>query len=614
METDELRASNKELDDASQHTDTADNRKVFYEREEREYVVKFVFRPKKSESAKVANTHFSILHVMRQVYPEVKIFDNQGRAIKDMERLKNYTDYARHFNLQYFKGNDKKFRSPMYLVFHRLRSRVPISEIRRHHSISARLKRHEARMVLHQWKEDETRISNLGFFVGIDPSNVLESEAIENIKQEIVSKTNRSIKNIPPFRLQFSSPFCYTIQHKRRTTIAYSMQCRQIDAKTMLKLLMQTYKDDPKFLFHRMKHETPESKVSYLSVMYQQNEYLADVRIIPVEGITNDVKFYLESALAQMPDFQGMTQHKNTQSEGRWNIHTINKRFEIFKERLVKEIPTMVSEIMEKNKLEQGKFPKPPGVVTKKNRRYTNDNSEDSSEVGSFDTYLSSCQDIYATTKEENALDDSDDEKSGKHRPPTASQPATQAWVCPTTIKTVNKIPSVVETNISYQTPSQISLLEEKEKRHQAETTRLNQRIVQLEAKLDALTQQQTPEPSATNQPQVNATQGQPPTETTRPTSSAERQVDYERIMGMISTAMATHTNELENRILQRIQEQPHQVQTSNQAPSAASQDGQLATEQMQSAQGPVDMGGPLDQSGIDLNMSGLNDSINRES
>ena len=218
METDEPRASNKELDDASQHTDTADNRKVFYEGEEREYVVKFVFRPKKSESAKVANTHFSILHVMRQVYPEVKIFDNQGRAIKDMERLKNYTDYARHFNLQYFKGNDKKFRSPMYLVFHRLRSRVPISEIRRHHSISARLKRHEARMVLHQWKEDETRISNLGFFVGIDPSNVLESEAIENIKQEIVSKTNRSIKNIPPFRLQFSSPFCTILLYNSTQT------------------------------------------------------------------------------------------------------------------------------------------------------------------------------------------------------------------------------------------------------------------------------------------------------------------------------------------------------------------------------------------------------------
>ena len=350
----------------SSSTDTADNRKVYYEGEEREYVVKFVFRPKRTESAKVANTHFSILHVMRQVYPEVKIYDNHGSAIKDLECLKNYNDYARHFNLQFFKGNDSKFREPMYLVFHRLRSRVPISEIRCHHSISGRLTRQKARMVLHQWKEDETRISNLGFFVGIDPSNVLESEAVENIKQEIVTKTQRSIKNIPRFRLQFSSPFCYNMQKKRRTTIAYSMQCRQVDAKTMLKLLMQTYEDDPKFLFHRMKHETPESKASYLSAMYQQNEYLADVKIIPVEGITNDVKFYLETALAQMPDFQGITQHKNTQSEGRWNIHTIDKRFKPFKESLIKEIPTMVADIIEQHSLDPGNFPNKPGVAIKK--------------------------------------------------------------------------------------------------------------------------------------------------------------------------------------------------------------------------------------------------------
>ena len=471
-------------------------------------------------------------------------------------------------------------------------------------------------MVLHQWKEDETRISNLGCFVGIDPSNVLESEAVENIKQEIVTKTQRSIKNIPRFRLQFSSPFCYNMQKKRRTTIAYSMQCRQVDAKTMLKLLMQTYEDDPKFLFHRMKHETPESKASYLSAMYQQNEYLADVKIIPVEGITNDVKFYLETALAQMPDFQGITQHKNTQSEGRWNIHTIDKRFKPFKERLIKEIPTMVADIIEQHSLDPGKFPNKPGVAIKKTYRYSNDGSEDSSDVGSFDTYISSCQDTYSTTKDDNALEDSDEEKSGKHRPPSNSQPATQAWVCPTTVKTVNKIPSVVETDLSRQTPSQISLLEEKEKRHYAETARLNQKIAMLEAKLDALTQQPSPGPSTSNQPYVTTTQGQPPTSATETSTHGPnpQQVDYERIMGMISSAMVTHTHALENRILQRIQENPIQEQARNQEPSAATRDGQSATEQMRSAQGPVDTGGPLDQSAIDLNMSGLDDSLNRES
>ena len=59
----------------------------------------------------------------------------------------------------------------------------------------------------HLWKEDETRIANLGFHVGVDPTNYLKEDFESTVRQKIAMKTQKHIKKIPVFQSAFTSPY-----------------------------------------------------------------------------------------------------------------------------------------------------------------------------------------------------------------------------------------------------------------------------------------------------------------------------------------------------------------------------------------------------------------------
>lgn len=58
----------------------------------------------------------------------------------------------------------------------------------------------------------------------------------------------------------------------------------------MIKLLKNTFKNDPYFIFHQILHE---DQTVYANAIRTQNEYLVDSRVIPIEGVHQDVIFFL---------------------------------------------------------------------------------------------------------------------------------------------------------------------------------------------------------------------------------------------------------------------------------------------------------------------------------
>ena len=176
------------LDDMSTSTPNTKNQHISYEEEEKEYAVKFLFRPPQKSNTNVARAHYEILQVIMEVFPEIKIFNNYGQSKKAFKRLLSYNDYLRHLKLHYSKGNLIKKRFLIYIAIHRICSLIPISEIRRHTDISERLMKINAGMNLHPWSESDLNISNIGFFVGTDPSNVINEEMIKSVQDDIVDQ------------------------------------------------------------------------------------------------------------------------------------------------------------------------------------------------------------------------------------------------------------------------------------------------------------------------------------------------------------------------------------------------------------------------------------------
>ena len=84
----------------------------------------------------------------------MQIFNIHGDELKEFASTLNYSEYLRHFKLQYVKDYPQKKRKAMYLVYHRIISPVPIGEIQRNSEVSAMLQNVNARVSTHQWSED----------------------------------------------------------------------------------------------------------------------------------------------------------------------------------------------------------------------------------------------------------------------------------------------------------------------------------------------------------------------------------------------------------------------------------------------------------------------------
>ena len=105
-----------------------------------EYVLKFQFLPtNKKNDTDVAYTPYAILQTIRHHFPKISIYHNCVRTLDNFPCIRSYAAYHRHFNLCHVQENPLKNRPPMYPVFHRILSNVPLREIRKHYQIEVLL-------------------------------------------------------------------------------------------------------------------------------------------------------------------------------------------------------------------------------------------------------------------------------------------------------------------------------------------------------------------------------------------------------------------------------------------------------------------------------------------
>ena len=200
------------------------------------------FKQQQHQSAKNPLQHPPLYYSSQ---PEAQVFNDFGKTMKEFPLLKTCDANIRHLKLQFVKANPNKKCKTVYLNFHHIRSNVSISEIRKNSEDAELLSKLNMHLMVHLCKEDETQITNLGFYVNFDPSNITKEHIEEHIRMKISLCTRHDKKNIPKFHCSFSSPFVIEEGGTRTSTKAYDLQCKQSDAKDLITLLQETYKTDP---------------------------------------------------------------------------------------------------------------------------------------------------------------------------------------------------------------------------------------------------------------------------------------------------------------------------------------------------------------------------------
>lgn len=138
------------------------------------------------------------------------------------------------------------------------------------------------------------------------------------------------------FQSEVFSPILIRPSGSRIKTRSYGIQCLAKDTKYMLRLL----KFDSFFVPFKLRHQKPQQ---YQEAFEQQNEFLDELRIVPIQGVSETVMSHMIDELLEIEGVDDVLYHKHTASKGRWNILTAVEHFRPVSAHLAAIFPGLAS-------------------------------------------------------------------------------------------------------------------------------------------------------------------------------------------------------------------------------------------------------------------------------
>jgi hypothetical protein len=223
-------------------------------------------------------------------------------------------------------------------------------------------------------------------------------------------------------------------------------------------------------MFHKVCHTHPDL---YRNAIRTQNSYLSSIRIVPIQGITEDAMFYIDRNIHNTDGVKSILHHRLTSTHGRWSIVVAGGRFESVKTEFRLNLAKWNDDALANNNIIT-----PPSFPSAR-LSFKTDNSDEAESDSGRSSYITACSTIYSDRTDDHYTDDHDHHDE----PPDASLPVHQAW-------RVN-IPSVIATTNS--PPPTNSIQPNNPDRLQNENTQLRQQVhtlteqvCQLTTRLDA--------------------------------------------------------------------------------------------------------------------------------
>ena len=187
-------------------------------------MVKFLFHPHSAQgNTEVASTHYIVLCNVNEIYPRSKSTTTLVKLARNWENFRTIQHISGISNSSLSNPISRRNAPPCMLYI--IRSTPAILCLKfTDCKVSNLLYRANACMTIHLWSNEDTRISNLSFFVRFDPSNHLKSDFEMYTHLTIAKNCNCSCKDIPKFQCGFSSLFLIDENNNQISTKVYNIQ------------------------------------------------------------------------------------------------------------------------------------------------------------------------------------------------------------------------------------------------------------------------------------------------------------------------------------------------------------------------------------------------------
>jgi len=305
--------------------------------------IRFYFAPSdhsKIDKSNPMEVHTQWIKCIQAAYGEdVRIINNSNRPVTNLDTMataNRAVSYAQQFKVHTkLLGNSLTRGGPKTatVIVHRLLTRVPFGQIKRHTKAYQLLLDNQCFLNEHLWDEQEWDLKQLGFVTGFNPK-YYSNERVTTMFRARLSKAMPR-KKIPKLQMVLKS---HRINYNDRTskTQAYTIEVPTHAAPQLIPIIKEVTKDTKEFVTFQMRNRNPEA---FQGAIRYQNHMISIQHVIAINHIGKEAMYYLTDRIQAISGVIDVVQTRRVEETGRYFVIVNKENVQRVREKLLKKFP-----------------------------------------------------------------------------------------------------------------------------------------------------------------------------------------------------------------------------------------------------------------------------------
>lgn len=281
-------------------------------------------------------------------------------------------------------------RSISVKMVHTIQSTLSLQDIKNIPAIKRILIEHNCYIRLHRWETHETETSVIGWILNTNPNH----QSIDTTHSEItemIRKAHKTTKiTIPKFRIILNNPTIGYGNNKKKTR-AYAIETLSTDKPQLISILSKTFKSTKTFIPYYLLKQDPDAFAFAIDL---QNKYLSSHKAILIRSLSDDILFFLQAHLLNLPKVKKLIPTHKQHSDGEYRLIVESQAFSSTRKSLKTSLPIWFSEsASDAQAVHNRTYNTEPHVVSIRSDEYSSDDGSYLSGLRSVLTAHSDCTD-----------------------------------------------------------------------------------------------------------------------------------------------------------------------------------------------------------------------------
>jgi hypothetical protein len=415
-------------DDLSTATPPAGYRNADGDHEFVSKTIRFYFAPAdrtRIDRITPSDVHTQWLRIIASTFGnDVKIINNRNKPVVQVDTnatSDKSTSHGHQFTLHQksFGAHTHGSQKTSFTIVHRILTRVPFGQLKRHPQAFQLLQDHNCYLKDHMWDEHEWDVQQIGFVTGFNPKYYTPERVTTSVRARLCKAMPRS--KVPKFQMILKT-HKIIIDNRTSTTQAFTIEVPTHSVSQLLPILKEVTKDTKEYAAFHMRKKNPEA---FQGAIRYQNHILANQHVVMINYLGTEAMYYLTDRIQAISGVQDVIPTKKVALNGKFYV-LVNKNAESkVRESLKKKFDGWYWEVVPDDaKPKDGQFHGKPEVATPKTDGYSSgENSWTTASTQSFLTFSVASM-ATSTIADVNNLDNAWDNQTAENARSKAPNPA----------------------------------------------------------------------------------------------------------------------------------------------------------------------------------------------